>query len=68
MGTLCSPKPAAIRLRGIRCWPVFCHDERQATPEGFHALDSAAIRGDLGTVVSIFEAESLPNTPMERLI
>jgi hypothetical protein len=43
------------------------HVEHEAPPEEYHRLDDAAIRGNLDTVISIFEAERLPNTPMERL-
>lgn len=41
--------------------------EIEAPPEEYHRLENAAIRGDLDTVISIFEAERLPNTPMEQL-
>lgn len=41
--------------------------ESAALPEEYHRLVDAAIRGDLDNVISIFETERLPNTPMERL-
>jgi hypothetical protein len=61
------PSPPPFDHGDLDAGQSFRHVEHEAPPEEYQRQEKAAIRGDLETVISIFEAERLPNTPMERL-